>query len=75
MSVEPAWIDWTGGECPVDKNTPVEIQQRDTYLKDGKPRHFRFKTVAPLMFSWAHSGHDRRSDIIAYRVIPHPFAN
>ena len=51
------WIEWHGGECPVDGNVMVEIIMRD--LEHGK-------CVAGALV-WEHEDHP--SDIILYRVI------
>lgn len=51
------WIEWHGGECPVDENIMVEIVMRD--LEHGK-------SIAGY-FSWDHS--KSCGDIIAYRVV------
>lgn len=51
------WIDWDGGECPVDTKTLVDIK-----LKDG----FTYKSCHAGDYSWRHGWHN--VDIIAYRL-------
>lgn len=51
------WIDWAGGECPVDTKTLVDIR-----LKVG----FTYKSCHPGDYSWRHAGGG--GDIIAYRL-------
>jgi hypothetical protein len=53
------WIEWTGGDCPVDEDAIVQIKAG--FDPDGEPAPARF-------WSWDH---DRplRDCIIAYRVV------
>lgn len=51
------WIEWAGGECPVDTKTLVDIR-----LKVG----FTYKSCHPGDYSWRHAGGG--GDIIAYRL-------
>lgn len=51
------WIDWDGGECPVDTKTLVDIR-----LKVG----FTYKSCHPGDYSWRHAGGG--GDIFAYRL-------
>ena len=51
------WIEWHGGECPVDGHVMVEIIMRD--LEHGK-------CVAGALV-WEHEDHP--SDIILYQVV------
>ncbi len=52
------WIEWSGGECPVNMNQYVEVKFSGASCALGR---------AGSMF-WMHD--DGNSDIIAYRVIP-----
>lgn len=52
------WIEWGGGECPVDIGTLVEFEMRDGD-KD---------TALSTVIDWPHE--NRSDDIIAYRIIP-----
>lgn len=51
------WIEWHGGECPVDHDACVEVK-----LKDGYGTMFRANRLI-----WHHRG--TVSDIIAYRIV------
>ncbi|SKA19696.1 hypothetical protein [Pantoea eucalypti] len=55
------WIEWGGGECPVQGNPAVEVR-----LKDG--------TVSSAWLAkgwvWEHGVLSPGADIIAYRIIP-----
>lgn len=57
-SNDDGWIEWHGGECPVDLNTKVEY-----VLGSG---HGEIAMAKDLC--WDHIGH-HRSDIVAYRVV------
>lgn len=57
------WIDWHGGECPVDSDTIVEVKYR-------KPSPLHFNNDRAGDFTWSHDG--SIGDIIAYRIVnPH----
>lgn len=56
------WIDWAGGECPVDSDAIVEVKYR-------KPSPYQFNNDRAGDFTWSHDGFG--GDIIAYRL-PHP---
>lgn len=53
------WIQWAGGDCPVDSDAIVEVKFR-------KPIRNKFNNDRAGDFSWTHDGFD--GDIIAYRV-------
>lgn len=57
---ESGWIKWSGGECPVPRNTRVAYR---TICHD----HPMFAEDLANALSWTHSG--GIGDIIAYRVI------
>jgi len=64
LAKEPAqtendgWIDWPGGDCPVDGTVTVQVQYRaDDFGYTGNACFFR----------WNHSG--KASDIIAYKIV------
>jgi hypothetical protein len=52
------WIDWPGGDCPVDRNVTVQVQYRAEDFGDTGNAGF---------FRWNHS--DKASDIIAYKIV------
>lgn len=54
------WIDWHGGECPVDSDEIVEVKFREPC-----PIHFSNDRAGD--FTWLHYGHT--ADIIAYRLV------
>lgn len=56
------WIQWAGGECPVDRDAIVEVKYR-------KPNPYQFNNDRAGDFTWSHDGFD--GDIIAYRL-QHP---
>lgn len=53
------WIQWAGGDCPVDSDAIVEVRYR-------KPNPYQFNNDRAGDFNWSHDGFD--GDIIAYRV-------
>ena len=57
LSTESEWIEWDGGECPVELDVIVEYKLRSDC------RHAR---VARYLF-WIHDGGE--NDIIAYRIV------
>lgn len=58
--IEPEWIEWYGGDCPVDANTQVAYRLRDG--KECQPQY-----ADGLM--WDHIG--VWNDIVAYRPVQH----
>lgn len=56
------WIDWHGGECPVDSDAIVEVKYR-------KPSPLYFNNDRAGDFAWSHTGSN--GDIIAYRIVNH----
>lgn len=59
------WIQWAGGECPVDSDVIVEVKYRN-------PNSYQFNNDRAGDFTWSHDGID--GDIIAYRL-QHPGFN
>lgn len=53
------WIQWSGGECPVDSDAIVEVKFRNPSLN-------KFNNDRAGDFGWSHDGFG--SDIIAYRL-------
>lgn len=53
------WIQWAGGECPVDSDAIVEVKYR-------KPNQHQYNNDRAGDFYWAHTGSN--ADIIAYRL-------
>lgn len=56
------WIQWHGGECPVDSDAIVEVKYR-------KPSPYEFNNDRARYFDWSHDGFG--GDIIAYRLQQH----
>lgn len=54
MKIQPEWIEWKGGECPVDGDTLVAYELRDGRRNCNKAG----------WLGWFHYGSD--IDIIAY---------
>lgn len=54
---EFAWVEWSGGDRPVDPDQRVEIECRDGSLSCMSARYC----------DWVHLG-DHCSDIVRYRV-------
>lgn len=57
MKIQPEWIEWKGGECPVDEKSYVVCELRGGH---------RSITEA-WRYSWRHYGNS--SDIIAYAPV------
>lgn len=53
------WIEWHGGDCPVDSDAIVEVKYRN-------PNQYQFNNDRAGDFNWSHDGFD--GDIIAYRL-------
>lgn len=52
------WIEWRGGECPVDGETPVWVKYRNEQVDTKSKAH---------SYRWFHDGD--AFDIIAYRIV------
>lgn len=59
LAASDGWIEWHGGECPVDSDAIVEVKYR-------KPNPYQFNNDRAGDFTWSHDGID--GDIIAYRL-------
>lgn len=66
---EGEWIEWAGGECPINRETEVSVKFRDgeTSAENHPAGSYR----------WYHSAqpYSRGDDIIAYRIIPERATN
>lgn len=60
------WVEWGGGECPVDPNTMVQFK-----LRNGS---FCASGIAGEPY-WTHDPETADEDIIAYRIVPTPPAS
>ena len=67
------WIEWAGGECPVDLESLVNVKTADgdpAWETEAAPAGVFAESLGDLDLNWWHSGnlsHDWR--IIAYRVV------
>jgi hypothetical protein len=61
------WIEWNGGECPVNIGTLIDVKYRDGHLQLGCRAKSRCDTELYATTHWGNSGGS--ADIIAYR--PH----
>ena len=62
LSKNDGWIEWGGGDCPVDSDAIVEVRYRS-------PNPYQFNNDRAGDFAWAHDGFG--GDIIAYRIQQH----
>jgi hypothetical protein len=60
MTKNTDWIEWHGGECPVEPGTMVAIRLRDGDEFDCLSNYLR----------WYHKGYE--TDIIAYCIVSEP---
>lgn len=57
-SIDDGWIEWNGGDCPVDLDTRADVE-----LRNGS----KLMNKRTLELVWRH--HAWQGDIIAYRVV------
>lgn len=62
LAASEGWIEWHGGECPVDSDAIVEV-------KFQWHNHHQYNNDRAGDFDWAHTGSN--CDIIAYRLRDH----
>jgi hypothetical protein len=62
LAASDGWIEWHGGECPVDSDAIVEVKYRT-------PSPYQFNNDRAGDFTWSHDGFG--GDIIAYRLHNH----
>ena len=61
------WVEWHGGECPVDPSVMVRLRMRHLLYPDDKTgAEMRKAYRAGDIERWAHEGN--AGDIIAYAV-------
>ena len=53
------FIEWKGGECPLEPDTKVEIKMVSGYIDGGRARDY----------DWNHIEGDE-GNIVGYRVLP-----
>jgi hypothetical protein len=62
---ENAWIEWSGGECPVADDALIQVRFR--VWEEGQGESLKKNPPQPARrFRWYHN--DSGSDIIAYRL-------
>lgn len=61
LAASEGWIDWQGGECPVDSDAIVEVR----YWNQNQ-NQCRYNNDRAGDFEWSHTG--SYGDIIAYRL-------
>jgi hypothetical protein len=59
------WLPWSGGDCPVAPDTPVQIRLGAEQRFDEDQPVRRADT-----WRWDHSERGRRANITHYRVMP-----
>ena len=59
VDVDDGWIEWKGGECPVDYETLVEVKFADGLTGQGVAGNLRWNWI----FDGVNGG-----DIVAYRI-------
>jgi len=65
-ALDDGWIEWGGGECPVEPGTAIEVRMR---VRDHcAMRMVRDFTSRSAYDFWLHQ--DMGNDIVAYRLLP-----
>lgn len=57
-SFDGEWVDWHGGECPLNKRDHARVRYRDGEI---------FRWARPDYLRWHHIG--TSGDIVAYQVV------
>lgn len=60
------WIEWNGGECPVEPETMVEILFRH---EKKYPEDYQEGTLPAADVAWTRGRHRHDLDVVAYRVV------
>jgi hypothetical protein len=63
----PGWIEWNGGECPVDGGQMVEVKFGPRDTQTGRARWFD-GGISHKPSGWKQDG-PHESWIIAYRIV------
>lgn len=61
LAASKGWIEWGGGERPVDSDTIVEVR-----FRNQNQNHYQYNNDRAGDFEWEHIG--SKCDIIAYRL-------
>lgn len=59
----PTWLEWAGGECPVEGDTLVDVEVRCGGKAFGFPASDR-----PRVGFWNRAWRGRSRDIVRYRL-------
>jgi hypothetical protein len=62
------WIEWNGGECPVEPDACVDIRFRDGIVTQ-RTCAGSWDDDNPAWSNWQHDQGTSDDDIIAYRVV------
>lgn len=65
LAASDGWIEWHGGECPVDSDAIVEVKYRNQNQNQNQ-NHYQYNNDRAGDFEWEHIG--SKCDIIAYRL-------
>lgn len=69
-AVQSDWIEWAGGECPVEPETRVQWLIRGETPENHKSMPIKGYAAEGFDWRWPAWGeHDGSADIIAYRVV------
>ena len=67
------WIEWEGGECPVEPGMMVEVRYRPSHpllpVSESSPARAGWFKLQGSSDWWRHESQVRTNDIIAYRVL------
>lgn len=61
QNADDGWIEWGGGDCPVDDRALVQVKSSVKEIYSG----------VAMQFAWHHDCKDSAWDIIAYRERSH----
>jgi hypothetical protein len=61
------WVEWNGGECPVEPGTMVEVRFRPFHYNPSPAEFATLILDKPEEKRWGHNGF--AGDFIAYRVV------
>lgn len=64
--IEPQWIEWNGGACPVPDGTFVDVKYRDGEVKTNLPANVTRPGLDAAYAFWENDGNI--CDIVAYRL-------
>lgn len=62
LAANEGWIEWGGGECPVERGTIVDVKHRDGEIS------LNAESLSGKAETWSHEETEHPGDIIAYRL-------